>query len=718
MGAAVDQILFSQKFYDQARLLPKHVQEQVWLDVHNDLAANPRPDGHHKKVLNGRSGSNRLFRYRIGDYRVLYTFGNPRGYVKLRAVVKRDDHTYTNLLDPDADEWGDLPPTPDEVDLESLLPSTQHTVAASSNPHTSTAQALPKLLGSDELRTLGIPDNLIDEICRCKTEDELLQANVPSDLLIRVIDVVLGAETVERPNEPQYLAPSREELPGFLTGELAELMLHLDDTQRRYAEWPASGNGPSLVKGCPGSGKSAVAAYRVKSLVPMLRDQGTANPEILVTSFTNSLVNSLRLLITRLARHDARCVIVSTADQCVKTVLEASAVAYHLASDSDGVARAATMHGRTLLVDSGSTDDGISRAIDRLTLDYLTEEIERFIVGRNVNSLDDYLRANRAGRRVGLTQQQRKTVWRVYQGYEAYLQNRNLMTFAQTRRLAMQLVESGTYHKKFDAVVIDEAQDLDPTVIRMLIGLCRSTDRLFLTADAAQQVYGCGFAWREIHEDLNLRGRVGTLINCYRSTSEIGSAAGAWFTDPDRDKVVYQRHGPLPLCKTVTNHAEAASAICAYVRAATRMLHVPIGSCAVLVPTNDVAKSLAHLLRKVGVSAEWTPSNQFQLHSQSVKVLTYHTAKGLEFPIVAMYDYAPTGGSASTIPLEEREEQDALDRRVRFVAMTRAMQTLTLVRRSEDGSLPKGLDGSEWLHHWPDDLEAWCVSSAEQSATH
>src|SRR3954466_4917218 len=46
------------------------------------LRDDPRPDGHHKKKLRGHDRP--VFRLRIGDYRLFYTFGE--GWIRLLAL--------------------------------------------------------------------------------------------------------------------------------------------------------------------------------------------------------------------------------------------------------------------------------------------------------------------------------------------------------------------------------------------------------------------------------------------------------------------------------------------------------------------------------------------------------------------------------------------------------------------------------------------------------
>ena len=146
----------------------------------------------------------------------------------------------------------------------------------------------------------------------------------------------------------------------------------------------------------------------------------------------------------------------------------------------------------------------------------------------NIASWRSYLKENRAGRGVRLAANQRRAIWRVHEERERITAQTGEMTFSQHRRLAVELVQAGRGPRPFDGVLIDEAQDLEPTVLRLLIALCKSKDRLFLTADPNQSIYGSGFRWADVHEDLQFRGRTGVLRKNYRSTRQIMGAADCY----------------------------------------------------------------------------------------------------------------------------------------------------------------------------------------------
>ena len=82
--------------------------------------------------------------------------------------------------------------------------------------------------------------------------------------------------------------------------------------------------------------------------------------------------------------------------------------------------------------------------------------------------------AKRPGRRLPLSGIQRRAVWSVHETLLRLLQSSRVETWHMARSRAERIFARNAHHELYDAVVIDEAQDLDPSILRMLIGLCRT----------------------------------------------------------------------------------------------------------------------------------------------------------------------------------------------------------------------------------------------------
>src|SRR5262249_9174286 len=115
-----------------------------------------------------------------------------------------------------------------------------------------------------------------------------------------------------------------------------------------------------------------------------------------------------------------------------------------------------------------------AQMIERIGYDYLLQELNTVIAARQLTTLAAYLQTPRKGRKLRLSITMRTALWCVYERWCALLTANGKETWQQRRARAASLVNLTHYYHAFDAVVIDEAQDLDPSILRMLIQLCKA----------------------------------------------------------------------------------------------------------------------------------------------------------------------------------------------------------------------------------------------------
>ena len=113
------------------------------------------------------------------------------------------------------------------------------------------------------------------------------------------------------------------------------------------------------------------------------------------------------------------------------------------------------------------------QSLERLGEDYLLEEIKQGDCRAPDESLQDYMQARRPGRKVRLSDMQKTWHLAGVRDFQTTSEIGRLETWEQARARAETLVSNDYEYQSYDAVVIDEAQDLDPSMLRLLIKLCK-----------------------------------------------------------------------------------------------------------------------------------------------------------------------------------------------------------------------------------------------------
>ena len=94
---------------------------------------------------------------------------------------------------------------------------------------------------------------------------------------------------------------------------------------------------------------------------------------------------------------------------------------------------------------------------------------------------------------------------------------------------------------------------------------------------------------------------------------------------------------------------------------------------AILYRSDFMGRSLSHALKSVQIPVEWlnedSNSKRYKPETQSVKLLTMHSSKGLKFPVVFI---------AGVGFMPNRSEAIADEARLLYVAMTRGTEYLEL----------------------------------------
>src|SRR6266567_9536348 len=406
---------------------------------------DPTPDAKVKKQL--KHIDPKLHRIRAGDYRIFYTFEEP--HISLLAVRRRRENTYDEDLDIEALGGFDLV-------LEGTTKAAQPDWERLLAPKEPEKRRLPEPITVDLLTNLRVPKECHARLLPISTEEDLLDCpGVPEDYLLKIDERMFERPLVQVVQQPDYVLQQVDDLLRYKEGELLGFLLKLSPEQEKYVNWGIKAFGPTLLKGGPGTGKSTIALYRVRSLVQQLRKRGRDTFRILFTTYTNALVKSSEQLLQQLLSDDLQYVEVRTADRIAVSLLSQAGAAPKFI-DGNELNNLVWQAVKIARFDGNAIQQQAQRqAVERLSIEYLHQEINQVIVARQVRTREEYLAVSRPGRKVRLNALRRKAIWQVYETLQRLLFQQGKATWHQARAQAEEYVTSSLVGLRYDAVIID-----------------------------------------------------------------------------------------------------------------------------------------------------------------------------------------------------------------------------------------------------------------------
>lgn len=240
---------------------------------------------------------------------------------------------------------------------------------------------------------------------------------------------------------------------------------------------------------------------------------------------------------------------------------------------------------------------------------------------------------------------------------------------------------------QYTALLVDEAHDFEDAWLRMAVRLVNpATNSLLVLFDDAQSIYQRKrrkFNFASV--GIEARGRTSILRMNYRNTAEVLAlavhcaqsllASAGESRDDDEIPLVQPasagRRGALPLLLEGRDEREEAELIAERI-AAAQVAGVPLNDIAVLCRAKFLMRPIEQALMRRRLAVQSMNSQvfrRFDWQRPSVKLLTMHSAKGLEFPLVFV-------AGLHAMPMRDESLEDAA--RLLYVAMTRATHELVL----------------------------------------
>ena len=275
---------------------------------------------------------------------------------------------------------------------------------------------------------------------------------------------------------------------------------------------------------------------------------------------------------------------------------------------------------------------------------------------------------------------------REYQG-EAYIEElvNRVITAVDAK-----LIPAGTY----GAVMLDEGHDFKPEWLKLIAQMVNpETNSLLILYDDAQNLYGekrnQKFSFKSV--GIHAQGRTTIFKLNYRNTEQVLGVAYEFAkevmtpTTGDDDQVVLVepasagRQGPKPDLIRLPSFKHEVD----YLAGRVQQLHerdIPWNEIAIIYRSNFMGDACGGLrlriynhFQQAQIPIEWvnasSDTRNYHPDEQSIKLITMHSSKGLEFPVVLI-------PGIGFMPHEYNTPEE--EARLLYVAMTRAIEQLIL----------------------------------------
>lgn len=549
-------------------------------------------------------------------------------------------------------------------------------------------------ISKKEIEKLGITGIHADNILKISDEEifiEYIQL-FPEELQEALLDIYAGSKTFEEVFAELEDNGTKEELNDnlkysmlqkdsgrrfYVVGNEEELenMAEVEDfkkwttflhpSQKKFAE--LNSHGPVLIEGGPGTGKTVLGIHRAAYLSKNVfkADEGK---KILFCTYSKKLARYISDNIEKLY-----------AQRGIKNNVDVMGVDSFVAKYISGTyeIKNSTMYEIFVHVFK-------SKSWGKYTFDFFRYEYYQVIQRYGITSLEQYILADRKGMKIALTKRQREEVWRFFDEVKRLQKNRNAITFVDRALMLESKIDSGEISPMYDSIIIDEAQDLEPSKLRLLSKCVKGQDNsLMILSDFNQRIFTLR-SWRK-DANISIVGRTHHLSLNYRTTKQISDYACTIFFQ-DQEINDYMRDfksiimGNDPIVQACKNDNIQTKVIIATITQLQKQGYELRDICVVFPFVKDMElfkNELARLqINSIVLQDDIIPADA---NEEQVCLCSTKGIKGLEFETVILSSSEKIGTvGALNNDLELYVDADLKKQREceRYVAVTRARDNL------------------------------------------
>lgn len=502
--------------------------------------------------------------------------------------------------------------------------------------------------------------------------------------------------------------------------------MKLNIEQRKIIE--SKPNGHMLVRGVAGSGKTTVAVHKI----PMLLNHYSPADEdkVLMVTFNKSLVNYVKYIYEEIKEYNEQeqinIDIYNVNSQNKVEIKTIDSIIYRYFSEykrqnNINLNLATIQEQQNAIVEAiiKTSEKYIDvKPLNSKNLNFLREEI-MWIKSCNYMEIEEYQNIDRLGRtssnngdspqKLRKNSRVREAIFETMLIYNHNLKQRNLIDFQDMALMALEQAKKYVY-TKYTHIIIDETQDLTRVQLEFIKKLYRNKpySTFLFVADNAQSIYpqswlvkGRSFA----SIGFDMKGKSNSLSKNYRTTTQIAKAAYS-LIEKDTNIVeddnfvkpsLIDKQGVYPIYRGFRSKEQECEFIINTIKNQLKDKY-QYKDIAIISKIKNQLNEIKEYLENNNIPYREIKNNEeMDFKENSIKLLTMHAIKGLEFKIVMI-----SGLNNNCIPLKsvanEFEDSDMIesrDRKLLYVGMTRATEQLFL---TSDGVPSKFIKDIEYKY--------------------
>jgi DNA helicase-2/ATP-dependent DNA helicase PcrA len=298
----------------------------------------------------------------------------------------------------------------------------------------------------------------------------------------------------------------------------------------------------------------------------------------------------------------------------------------------------------------------------------------------------------------------RQAVFRLMEYYDRALRGRGVITFSDMRLLALGEIRNNP-KRRYTHIIADESQDLTRVQLSFLKAIYNPKEyaSIIFIIDTAQSIYPQ--SWLGNHRSFasigfNMTGKGNTLSKNFRTTTQISQAAYSLIDicpDIVEDEnfvkpFLIDKQGEFPVCRSFRGARDQCNFVAERIR--RHLADFKKSDIAIIARTHRQLEEIKTRLKKHQIDCGRIDKQTADFEADTVKLMTLHSIKGLEFPVVFMI-----GLDDGIIPYlssddpDNRSAEEIKERRLFYVGMTRATDVLYLLSTARPSLFIGDIDG-------------------------